>query len=70
MDEFLSVRNLLPREKWGQIKITIPAPNWSQTQLKDGRAYTADAYDNDTEYLKDVGEAVRREVLALYEAGW
>lgn len=70
MDEFLSVRNHLPEEKWKAIKITIPAPNWSHTQLKDGRAYTPEAYEDESEYLKDVGEAVRQEVLALYDAGW
>ena len=63
------VRSLLPEEKWKDVKITIPAPNWSHTQLKDGNAYTKDAYTDEKEYLRDMGEAVRQEVLALYDAG-
>lgn len=69
MEEWMNLRSLLPQEKWKDVKITIPAPNWSHTQLKDGCAYTKDAYTNEEEYLKDVGEAVRQEVLALYDAG-
>ena len=69
MKEWLYVRSLLPEEKWKDVKITIPAPNWSHTQLKDGCAFTGEAYEDEEEYLRDVGEAVRMEVLALYDAG-
>lgn len=69
MKEWLHLRSLLPEERWKDVKITIPAPNWSRTQLKDGCAYTFEAYTNEQEYLKDVGEAVRQEILALYDAG-
>ena len=28
MNEWLAVRNLLPEERWKDVKMTIPAPNW------------------------------------------
>lgn len=55
MNEWLYLRSLLPEERWKDVKITIPAPNWSHTQLKNSCAYTSDAYTSDEEYLKDVG---------------
>ena len=69
MGEWLRVKRLLPEDQWKNVKITIPSPSWSQTQLKDGRAWTPEAYTDEMEYLRDVGEAVRSEILALYEAG-
>lgn len=69
MNEWLYVRSLLPESQWKNVKITIPSPSWSQTQLKDGRAWTPEAYTDEYEYLRDVGTAVRQEVLALYQAG-
>ena len=68
MDEWLYVKSLLPEDQWKNVKITIPSPSWSHTQLKDGESYTKEAYTDDEEYLRDVGEAVRQEILALYEA--
>ena len=70
MHEWGYVKSQLPEELWSKVKITIPSPSWSHTQLKDGRAYTSEAYTNDDGYLRDVGESVRQEILALYEAGW
>ena len=69
MDEWLNVKSLLPEDQWKNVKITIPSPSWSHTQLKDGKAFTQEAYTDDMHYLRDIGEAVRQEVLALYDAG-
>ena len=69
ISEFEYLKKLLPEHLWKEVKITIPSPSWSHTQLKDGESYTKDAYTDDEEYLRDVGEAVRQEILALYEAG-
>lgn len=69
LHEFEYVKSLLPEHLWKEVKITIPSPSWSHTQLKDGEAYTKEAYNDENEYLKDVGEAVRQEILALYDAG-
>ena len=69
LSEFEYVKSLLPEEQWKNVKITIRSPSWSHTQLKDGKAFTQEAYKDDFEYLKDIGAAVRQEVLALYQAG-
>jgi methionine synthase II (cobalamin-independent) len=69
MNEWLYVKSLLPEDQWKNVKITIPSPSWSHTQLKDGRAFAQEAYTDEFEYLRDIGEAVRQEVLALYQAG-
>jgi methionine synthase II (cobalamin-independent) len=69
MDDWLYLRSLLPEEQWKNVKFTIPAPSWTHTQVKDGHAYEKGVYASDEEYLQDVGEAVRQEVLALYGAG-
>ena len=69
MDEWKYVRSLLPEDQWKEAKITIPSPSWSHTQLKDGQSFTKEAYTNDEDYLNDVGEAVRQEILALYNEG-
>lgn len=68
--EFEYVKSLLPDHLWGEIKMTMPSPSWSHTQLKDGKAFTPEAYTDDEEYLKDIGKAMRQEILALYDAGW
>ena len=49
--------------------LEVPCPNWAHSQLKEGTAYAKGVYTNDDEYLDDCGEAVRQEILALYNAG-
>lgn len=69
MDELKYVQSLVPADLQKEIKITIPSPSWSHTQLKEGEAYTKDAYADASEYLKDIAEAMRQEILSLYDAG-
>lgn len=38
-------------------------------RYKQGRAYTPEAYQNDSEYFKDVAKAYSRELEVLYDAG-
>jgi len=38
-------------------------------RYKQGRAYTPEAYANDTEYFKDVAKAYSAELQMLYDAG-
>ena len=76
LGEWKVVRDLLPRERWGEVKVTIPSPAWTAVQVRDGednKAWVEGVYEGkgaEEEYLKDCGEAVRREILALYEEGW
>lgn len=69
LDDWLYVRGLLPKEQWKDVKMTLPSPCWWHIQLKEGNAFSADAYQNDVEHLKDMSEAVRQEILTLYDAG-
>ena len=67
MDDWMYVRSLVPKDRWKDIKVTIITPSWSQTQLK--APYTAEAYTDESAYIKDIAEAMRQEILALYDAG-
>jgi methionine synthase II (cobalamin-independent) len=44
-------------------------PQWFHMRYKQGRAYTPEAYANDTEYFKDVAKAYSAELQTLYDAG-
>ena len=69
LEDWLYLRSLLPRDRWGQAKVTIPPPTWWHIQAPDGKSYQPGVYDSDEDYLSDVSVAVRQEILTLYEAG-
>lgn len=69
LDDWLQLRDLLPRERWHEAKMTLPSPCMHHLQLKDGEAYASGVYSSEEEFLTDVSTAVRKEILALYEAG-
>lgn len=69
LDDWLYVRSLLPEERWKDVKMTLPSPCWWHIQLKEGNQFSVGVYQNDTEHLKDMSEAVRQEILTLYESG-
>lgn len=70
IDEWMQLRDLLPKELWSQAKITIPAPSWQHIQLKPGTAYTRDSgYEDDEAYFKDLAKCYTKTIEALYEAG-
>ena len=69
LDDWKYVRSLLPEERWRDVKITLPAPGWWHFQMKDGNAYSAEAYGSDAEYFNDVSAALRQEIMTLYDAG-
>lgn len=77
-DEAVSVSNLhelqlvqefVPKENWGDIKITMITPAWFHMRYKQGRAYTPEAYANDADYFKDVAKVYQAELAMLYKAG-
>ena len=63
------LKTLLPQEKWGDIKLTMAAPNWYHLRYVDGKAYPKDVYANDKEYFADVAKAYQVELDILYKAG-
>jgi methionine synthase II (cobalamin-independent) len=77
-DEKTSVSNLhelqlaqsfVPKEDWGNIKMTMITPAWFHMRYKQGSAYTKEAYANDAEYFKDVAKVYQAELDMLYKAG-
>lgn len=69
LDDWMYIRNLLPQDRWKDVKVTVPPPCWWQVQLKEGNYYSEDAYGSPEEFLKDMSGAVRKEILDLYDAG-
>jgi methionine synthase II (cobalamin-independent) len=69
MEEWNTLKSLLPMEQWKECKLTIPSPTWQDMQLADGTAYTSTAYSSSTDYFADLALAFRAEIQALYLAG-
>ncbi|KAE9402598.1 UROD/MetE-like protein [Gymnopus androsaceus JB14] len=63
------LKSLLPKERWGGIKLTVAAPNWYHLRYMEGKAYPKDVYANDAEYFADVAGAYQVELDILYKAG-
>ncbi|KAI0173052.1 UROD/MetE-like protein [Hypoxylon sp. FL1284] len=69
LSELQLVQSFVPKSNWGNIKLTMIAPSWFHMRYKQGRAYTKEAYANDTEYFRDVAAVYRAELEMLYKAG-
>jgi len=69
IEQFEYLKTLLPREEWGNIKMTLAAPNWYHFRYKEGKAYPSDVYANDQEYFADLAVAYQTELKILYDAG-
>ncbi|KAI1468985.1 UROD/MetE-like protein [Daldinia caldariorum] len=69
LSELQEVQAFVPKSEWGNIKLTMIAPSWFHMRYKQGRAYTPEAYANDTEYFADVSKVYHAELQLLYEAG-
>lgn len=51
-----------------RLRLTMDS-QWFHMRYKQGRAYTPEAYANDTDYFKDVAKAYSAELQTLYDAG-
>lgn len=67
--QFDYLKSLLPRDRWGDIKMTLAAPEWYHFRYKEGQAYPKDVYPNDAAYFADIAAAYRKELDILYAAG-
>ncbi|KAI9656149.1 MAG: hypothetical protein M1831_004720 [Alyxoria varia] len=63
------LQTLLPPERHGDIKLTLPAPEWYHLRYREGQAYPEDVYPDDAAYFKDLAAAYRTELDILYAAG-
>jgi len=68
-DQFDYLKSLVPKEKVGDLKLTLAAPNWYHLRYKQGKAYPKDVYSNDDEYFADIAKAYQDELKILYEHG-
>ena len=69
MGQWNYLKNLLPKERQGEAKLTLAAPNWYHLRYKTGRAYPKDVYSSDAEYFADIAAAYRAELKILYDNG-
>ncbi|EKG20409.1 hypothetical protein MPH_02335 [Macrophomina phaseolina MS6] len=69
VDQVEYLKTLVPKERWGNIKLTLAAPNWYHLRYREGQAYPTDVYDNDDEYFADIAKAYQVELDILYKAG-
>lgn len=69
VDQWNYLKNLLPKERQGEAKLTLAAPNWYHLRYKTGRAYPKDVYSSDAEYFADIAAAYRAELKILYDNG-
>ncbi|KAF2733920.1 5-methyltetrahydropteroyltriglutamate-homocysteine methyltransferase [Polyplosphaeria fusca] len=63
------LKTVVAEDKWGDIKLTMAAPNWYHLRYVDGKAYPRHVYSGDREYFKDVARAYQVELDILYKAG-
>ena len=69
MKELLLIQELVPKDEWRSIKLTMITPAFAHMWYSQGKAYTHEAYANDAEYFKDVAKVYAAEINQLYEAG-
>lgn len=69
LHELQLIQQATPKNEWGNIKLTLITPAWFHMRYKQGKAYTPEAYSNDTEYFQGVAEVYQDELNALYKAG-
>lgn len=68
-DQFDYVKSLVPKEKVGDLKLTLAAPNWYHLRYKEGRAYPKEVYPDDDAYFADIAKAYQAELNVLYDHG-
>ena len=68
-DQFDYLKSLVPKEKIGDLKLTLAAPNWYHLRYKEGRAYPKDVYPDDDAYFADIAKAYQAELKVLYDHG-
>ncbi|EOD48688.1 methionine vitamin-b12 independent [Neofusicoccum parvum] len=69
VDQVEYLKTLVPKERWGDIKLTLAAPNWYHLRYKEGQAYPKDVYSSDADYFADIAKAYQVELDILYKAG-
>jgi methionine synthase II (cobalamin-independent) len=69
LKEWNFTKSLVPPETVGELKLTLPAPEWYHLRYRNGMAYPKEVYANDAEYFADIAVAYRTELQILYDNG-
>ncbi|GAB7365749.1 hypothetical protein MBLNU230_g7084t1 [Neophaeotheca triangularis] len=69
IEQFEYLKSITPKEKHGDLKLTLAAPNWYHLRYKEGKAYPKDVYSSDEIYFADIAKAYQKELEILYQAG-
>ncbi|MCJ1254935.1 hypothetical protein MMC24_002751 [Lignoscripta atroalba] len=69
VDQWNYLKNLVPKDRVHECKLTLAAPNWYHLRYKEGLAYPKSAYSSDAEYFADIAKAYQTELSILYEHG-
>ena len=56
--QFEYVKTLVPQDRWGDIKMTLPAPEWYHMRYIEGKAYPSSVYSSDKEFFADIAGRV------------
>jgi len=63
------LQSILPKDQWGNIKVTLASPSWYHFRYAPARAFPAEVYKSDEEYFTDVAKAYQTELKILYGLG-
>jgi len=69
VDQWEFLKSIVPKERVGDCKLTLAAPNWYHMRYVEGSAYPKDVYGSDEEYFADIAKAYQEELRVLYEHG-
>lgn len=69
VDQWEFLKSIVPKERVGDCKLTLAAPNWYHMRYVEGSAYPKDVYGSDEEYFADIAKAYQEELRILYEHG-
>jgi methionine synthase II (cobalamin-independent) len=69
LPEFEYLKKVVPKEQWGDIKLTLTSPSWYHFRYGPNKAYNKGVYANDDEYFEDIAKAYQTELKILYDAG-
>jgi methionine synthase II (cobalamin-independent) len=69
LPEFEYLKTIVPKEQWGDIKLTLTSPSWYHFRYGPNKAYNKGVYSSDDEYFEDVAKAYQTELKILYDAG-
>jgi methionine synthase II (cobalamin-independent) len=69
LENWKLLRDVVPKEQWGECKFTMPPPCYFHLRLAKGKCYSPEAYSNDEEFFADLAAAYRQEVKTLYNEG-